>query len=714
MSRVGTKLGHYEILAPLGKGGMGEVFVARDSRLGRRVALKTLPAEVAGDPDRLARFQREARALAALNHPNIVTVHSIEDLEQEPFLTMELVEGTTLSERIPSGGLDDDRLIPLALALTDGLAAAHARGIAHRDLKPANVMIAQDGRLKILDFGLAHGLDTDPTASESSDTILVTREGVVLGTAPYLSPEQVRGRRADLRSDVFALGVVLHEMSAGSRPFDGDSVAELFSAILRDPAPPLAGPLAAVVTRCLQKRPEDRFPDARAVHAAILALSSGTGGTPGGAASSVASAETAGSRLPTPGTTEPTPWIAVLPFRTRTADPTLRDFGEELAEELTAGLARFPIYRVVPSRSTRGWADRRGGLGEIATELGARYVLEGSLRETSGRIRVRAHLADAVAGNELWSETYDRESAGDVFALLDDLTDRIVATVADVHGILARSMGALVRSQPVAELGVYESVLQWFAYFEHVSPTEHARTREALERAVEIAPDDSCAHACLAQVLLDEHRFRFNTREDPLGRALETARRAVRLDATSGLAACALAMAHLALGDHVAFRTTARRAMDLNPRDAHTHALLGAHMSMLGDFETGIPITERAMELNPHHPGWYWFGHFDRAYVRGAYEEALEIAKRVAMPGHFFFHASVAAAAGQLGREEDARPAVRDLLALSPEFPRRARESYRRLQIPESLSDHLIEGLRKAGLEIADDPADGREGLDPT
>jgi predicted ATPase len=283
---VGQTLAHYEILARLGRGGMGEVYRARDTKLQRDVALKVLPPEMAGDSERLDRFRREARALAALDHPSIVTVYSVEMVNEVHFLTMQLVEGHDLAEIIPDGGLPVDRLVAIASALADALAAAHEKGIVHRDLKPANVMVSEVGRVKVLDFGLAK-LTSDP--SESADDVTATlemrtREGVIMGTAPYMSPEQVEGHAVDHRSDLFSLGTLLYEMTTGRRPFRGGSPAALFSAILRDePATPTRTDLPSVIPKliedCLEKDPAERVQTAAEIQARLRAAATVDGST---------------------------------------------------------------------------------------------------------------------------------------------------------------------------------------------------------------------------------------------------------------------------------------------------------------------------------------------------------------------------------------------------------------------------------------------------
>ena len=263
----GTRLGPYEILAPLGAGAMGEVYRALDPRLKREVALKILPAELASEPERLKRFEREGRALAALNHPHIVTIHSVEEADGLHFLTMELVEGKSLADLIPRGGFPLSQFLRLAVPLADAVSAAHEKGITHRDLKPGNVMVTDEGRVKVLDFGLAKPLD-EGQGGEAGEapTWAGTRDGLLLGTAPYMSPEQVQGKAADQRSDVFSLGILLYEMATGERPFAGETLADLTSSILRDTPVSvserktgLPQGLGKLIRHCLEKEPRKRF-----------------------------------------------------------------------------------------------------------------------------------------------------------------------------------------------------------------------------------------------------------------------------------------------------------------------------------------------------------------------------------------------------------------------------------------------------------------------
>ena len=291
---VGTRIGHYYIGESLGKGGMGEVYAADDTRLGRRVALKVLPRELAMDRDRRERFEREARAVAALNHPNIVTIYSVEEADGVPFLTLELVEGRTLDAFIPPGGLPLDRFLAYAIPLADAVGAAHQRGITHRDLKPGNVMVGDDGRVKVLDFGLAKLKESDASLAASLPTQELTGEGRIVGTVAYMSPEQAEGKPVDQRSDVFSLGVVLFEMATSQRPFKGDTQVSLLSAIIKDTPSvitdvraDLPRDLARIVRRCLSKDPEDRYQTAKDLRNDLRALKEDLSSAAGAALSGV-------------------------------------------------------------------------------------------------------------------------------------------------------------------------------------------------------------------------------------------------------------------------------------------------------------------------------------------------------------------------------------------------------------------------------------------
>jgi TolB-like protein/tetratricopeptide (TPR) repeat protein len=693
-SLSGQQLGPYKILSLLGAGGMGEVYQAHDTKLARDVAIKVLPAAFVHDPERLARFQREARMLAALNHPNIATIHGLEQSDGVHYLVMESVQGRSLDRLIPEGGLPVERILEFAGALADALAATHEKGIVHRDLKPANVMVTEEGRVKVLDFGLAK----ETRAANPNDTTLTsagyTRAGVVMGTPSYMSPEQIAGRTIDHRTDIFSLGIMLYEMATGQRPFQGRSAAELASAILRDTPRPL-GELRAglpeglwrVIQRCLAKSAADRYPSARDLRSGLRGVTN------------VMEADSGAARA------EEGFWVAVLPFEYSGANAELTALAEGLTEDIVTGLSRFSYLRVIARSSTLRYAHEAVDVRAVGKELGARYVVEGSLRQAGSTLRIAVQLVDASSGAHLWAETYDRPfRTEEIFALLDDVVPRIVSTVADTYGVLPHIMSEALRNRDPEQLTPYEAVLRSFAHFPRLSAEEHAAARAGLERAVQQAPGYADCWAMLSMLVREEYTHGFNIRPDPLGRALTAARRAVEVAPSNHLAYHALASAQFFRREFQAFRNSAERAVALNPMDGFTAAYLGFLIAYAGDWERGCALAAQARRLNPHHPGWYWFPSFFDAYRKRDYRGALDVALKINMPGFWRTNLALATAYGQLGEREAACNAVRELLALRPDFPVVAREELGKWWDPE-LVEHLVDGLRKAGLEIAPKPS---------
>jgi TolB-like protein/tetratricopeptide (TPR) repeat protein len=703
---AGDKLGPYEILASIGAGGMGEVFRASDPRLGREVAVKVLTAGMAHDADRLARFQREARAVAALNHPHIVTIYSVEECAGIHFLTMELVEGHSLNRLIPEAGLPLDQIVEIGAALADALSAAHEKGIIHRDLKPANVMVSKEGRVKVLDFGLAKELRPASPTDATQTLADKTEAGLAMGTPAYMSPEQVAGRPLDHRTDIFSLGVMLHEMATGRKPFAGDSTAELISAILRDMPISVAdlrsdvpADLARIVRRCLEKDPRRRVQTARDVGNELRDLAPQTSRSaapmPVPASRAVPVAESSMVRA------DEGFWVAVLPFKCSGGREDLAALAEGLSEDVVTGLSRFSYLRVIARGSTLRYASEAIDPRGLGRELGARYVMEGSLRHAGSRLRLGVQLIDAVTGVNLWAENYERAFSPEaVFELQDDLVPRIVSTVADQYGILPRSMGEALRHKSEAQLTPHEAVLCAFSYLTRLTPDEHARVRRILERAIQEAPDHSDCWAMLSMIYRGEYAYGFNPQPDSLGRALAAAERSVDASPTSHLAYYAKATTLFFLKEKIGFRAAAERAIALNPMDAATTAMLGLFMAAAGDWDHGCALVESAMLLSANHPGWLNLAAFANAYFKADYAAALEAASKVNLPGYFHAHAARAVALAQLGREEAARKALHELLALRPNFAVEARAEYNKWYDPEDV-EKILDGLRKAGLAIA-------------
>lgn len=671
---------------------MGEVYRARDEKLDRDVAIKVLPQSVAADPDTLARFEREAKAVAALSHPNILSIFDFGAQGGISYAVMELLEGETLRAKLDSGPIAQKQAVDYALQVVRGLSAAHAKGIVHRDLKPENLFVTRDGHLKILDFGLAKRVDTvaemGPTCSGH------TEPGTIMGTAGYMSPEQVKGLPIDHRSDIFSFGTILYELLSGKRAFKRETNAETMAAIMRDEPPELSESgrnispaLDRIVTHCLEKDRDHRFQSARDIAFSLLEQSSAT--------------VTSGAREIAAPTSPAGFWVAVLPFK-RSGDAETESFADGLGEEITTGLSRFRYLSVVANASAARLKGETGDERALGARLGARYVLEGSIRKGGSAIRVSAQLVDTQTGAQLWAETYNRDlQTSSIFSVQDDVAARIVATVADSYGVLVHAMRSAMRRKDDVDLTPVEWQFQYFAYREQITPAAHAALKRRLERVVERDDRRSDLWACLAQIYVDEYAFGFpGSDATSLDRALAAGRRAVELDRANQFALVALAQVHFFRRDLAAFGPAAERAMALNPLNTDAVGILGLQIVHTREFERGTAIVQRAMELNANHAGWMHFAPLWNHFHKGEYEQALECANRVDVPGLFWPFLVVASACGHLGRRSEAEAAVRDLLALDPEFAAHARSNIESWHFASGLMEPLLEGLRKAGLEV--------------
>ncbi len=454
----GTRLGPYEIVAPIGAGGMGEVYKATDTRLGRIVAVKLLASEFS------ERFEVEARAISAVNHPNICALYDIGTHEGRGYLVLEYLEGSPLS-----GPMRADDALKVAIQIAAALEAAHRKGITHRDLKPANIMLTEDGSVKLLDFGLAK------LATNGSTDITRTLAGTVLGTAAYMAPEQAEGRPLDARSDIFSFGAVLYELISGRRAFPGDSMAVVLSSVLRDHPTPLgsvAPPgLEPILMRCLRKQPAERFQDMREVRAALEALRTPTQAVAAQAVRAEAS-------------------IAVLPFANLSADKENEYFSDGLAEEIINALTHVRGLKVTARTSAFAFRGENQDIRKIAETLNVRTILEGSVRRAGSRIRVSAQLINAADGYHLWSERYDAEMA-DVFAVQDEIASAIA-------GALKLKLSAELGERHTPTLPAFEALLKGRHFQFEGSPENIKRSKEYFETAIALDPQYALAHAALA------------------------------------------------------------------------------------------------------------------------------------------------------------------------------------------------------------------------
>jgi serine/threonine protein kinase len=470
---IGRTLGHYRIVDKIGEGGMGEVYRARDERLDRDVAIKVLHEDVAQDADRLSRFKREAKAVAKLDHPNILAIHQLGTHEGSPFIVTELLDGENLRSRIPQGGMAWRDAADICLAVVDGLAAAHRKGIIHRDLKPENIFLTSDGRVKILDFGLARiGLPADEEAETATLTPGGTVAGTVVGTLGYMSPEQAAGHPVDTRSDLFNVGTVLYEMLSGRRPFAGDTAAGTLAALLRDDPPPLAGvdpKVARFVERCLRKDATERFQSAVELKSAI-------------------------EECLVPGAEGERASIAVLPFVNMSGAKEDDYLCEGLAEEIINVLTRIPGLRVISRTSSFAVGRMNLDVREAGARLDVGSLLEGSVRRAGDRVRITAQLIDTSDGSHLWSERFDRELT-DVFALEDELAEAISKQLrAGLRYEKAQQSRAAVKVE------AHHAFLEGRHYFARGTPEALAQAKACFERAIEHDPSFALAFDSLAEL----------------------------------------------------------------------------------------------------------------------------------------------------------------------------------------------------------------------
>ena len=566
--------------------------------------------------------------------------------------------------------------------------------------------------MKVLDFGLARLLPTG-SGEDAATLAKQTMPGVIMGTVAYMSPEQASGQSVGAPSDIFALGIVFYELATGRHPFRAETLVGYLHAITQQaPTPPsrlkpgIPAPLDQLILQMLEKDP-GRRPNADEIAAGLLEIERGRDVRNVRAAESEtmilpASSSSSASRVVQETRVRTTStddgfWVAVLPFRSRNAD--LEALAEGLSEDIVTGLSRFSYLRVIGRGSTLRYANQTSDLRLVGKELGARYVMEGSLRQAGTKLRLAVQLVDATTGAGLWAENYERSfSPETLFELQDDLVPRIVSTVADQYGALTHSMSESLRGRSVGQYSAHEAMLRLFGYLERMTPEEHCEVREILEAAVAGAPGHSGCHAAVSVIYSHEYANGYNVRPDPLGRAHAAARQAVAVGPTNHLAHSTLASALFFQKDFLACRLSAERTLALNPMDASTTALLATLIAYSGDWEYGLSVMERAMQLNPNYPGWYLFPAFNYAYHRRDYRGALEIALRINMPGYFFTHTALAAVYGQLGEHERARAVLQELHKLVPDSGAIRREYDK--WFDAEFVDHLMAGLRKAGLEV--------------
>jgi len=664
---IGQTFGHYRILERLGAGGMGVVYRAHDEQLDRDVAIKVLPAASFRDPPARARLLREARTASKLNHPHICTIYEVGEADGQAYIAMELVEGQPLSARLAGGALPVEQVLRYGLHLADALAHAHQRGIIHRDLKSANVIITPEGRAKVLDFGLAKRLSGEEVAEATTQTMdSLTGPGAVVGTLAYMAPEQLRGQPADARSDIWALGVMLYEMAAGQRPFQGKTGFELSSAILSQPPPPLPpGPngalpaeLGAVIERCLEKEPAQRYQRSDEVRAALEAVQSGAAlpiwpawkyalsrrrwlalAVALAAILAVVAALDVGGlrgRLLGGAATPQFRSLAVLPVANLSGDPEQEYFTDGMTDALITDLSKIGALKVISRTSVMQYKGVKKSLPEIARELKVDTVLEASVVREAGRVRVTAQLIEAATDRHLWAESYERE-----------LTS-ILALQSEVARAVARTIRVKLRPQEETRLAgpravnpaTYEAYLKGMFYLRKATQADTEKGMKYLHEALEKDPADALAHAGLATGYITMAHSS-EAREDDLQRAKAAAATALKLDDSlvETLMATGFVKGYYEWNWEEAERDI-QRALDINPSLAMAHYHLSWYRVLFGRMKEAIEEHKRAKELDPFNPLHVaWLGEIYRMERR--YEEATaEALKSIEMapkfpPGHF-------------------------------------------------------------------------------
>jgi serine/threonine protein kinase/Tfp pilus assembly protein PilF len=589
---IGRTVLHYRITSQIGMGGMGVVYEAEDTNLGRHVALKFLPQAMAGDALLLQRFQREARAASSLNHPNICTIHGIEQYDSDHFIVMELLVGESLADRLHrTGPLDIDALLTYGLQIVDALESAHSKGIVHRDLKPANIFLTSRGQAKILDFGLAkiELRDSEMTSATAIRTDELTSAGSTVGTVSYMSPEQARGLITDTRTDLFSLGTVLYQMATGILPFQGDTSAVVFDAILnRQPTPvtqlnsALPPELNRILGQALEKDRDLRYQTSNDLKTALRRLKRDleSGGQ--------ATAESSGKRAGVTGRREHS--IAVLYFENLSGvkeDEYLRD---GITEDITTELSKIKGLKTFSRAMVLAYRDKPVTAGQVGAEMGASYVLSGSLRRSGARLRINAQLVDASTDFPLWSERYDREMK-DVFEVQDEIAQKIAAAL---RITLSPQEQQALSARPTEDLQAYDLYLRGRNYARRIGRQDLQFALQMYENAVAIDPEFSLAHAGLANVCA-QYYYHFERQQQWIDRAISATQKASAKGHDEPEIMAARAWVIFAEGNYDEAADEIRKALARNPDLDGGHYLLGRSLFAAGRYQDVVDNMEEAL-----------------------------------------------------------------------------------------------------------------------
>jgi eukaryotic-like serine/threonine-protein kinase len=715
----GTKLGPYEIQSQLGAGGMGEVYRARDTRLDRTVAIKILTDGLEGTPEVRQRFDREARAVSSLNHPHICALYDVGHQNGIDYLVMEYLEGQTLAARIEKGPLPTPELLRTASQIADALDKAHRRGIVHRDLKPGNVIVNKSDRLKVLDFGLAK---MAAGANDFTTTSPLTEQGAVLGTLAYVAPEQAMGKPVDQRADTFSFGVMLQQMLTGQRPFSGaNSLALLHAVVYSAPAsmaethPLLPEPIMQMVPRMLEKHPADRIQSIREVLTTLQAVRKTyeieVSITPTRTIHIDALARAA-ARAPEPeprstsqsSSISAKASIAVLRFRAISENKESSHLAEGIESEIVRALSGVPGVRVVSQLGSARFKDEDKDPMELARSLNIRYLLTGSVRQAGNRIRVIAELADAFAGIQLWSNTYDRNT-DDIFAAQEEIAKAMAAAIS---GQLVRAQAEVASEAPSESLdagGLVRRAHRAVTHAYHREGIDEAVT--LLRRAVQFAPGLAVAHAYLGLYISQRvvNSFSTNPAQDRV-EALAAVDRAIELAPSDPEVLEHAGLVLINCGKHERALKVLRRTVELAQFDMVAWGYLALALGWGGE-EPAIPearsILDRLIRDTPDHPSLpYWLYFKSGVSCReGKFEEAAECAQRVIelQPRFPIGYMALANALGHLGQHQKAFEAIGQVMALNPNASQEAYMAELLLVVgsPERMEPHLG-GLFAAGI----------------
>jgi serine/threonine protein kinase/Flp pilus assembly protein TadD len=644
---IGRRLGGYQILDLLGAGGMGEVYRARDTRLGRDVAVKILPREFVSDPDRLARFEREARILASLNHPNIATIHEIEEADGVRAIVMELVEGETLADRIARGMQVRDAL-HVARQMADALHAAHAQGIVHRDLKPANVKITRGDGVKVLDFGLAksdvHGAADLELTQSPTVTVGGTRQGLILGTAPYMSPEQVRGQTVDKRTDIWAFGCVLYEMLTGRSPFVRGTSAETLAAILeRDPpwdAVPAATPSRVVrlLRRCLERDPARRLPDIADARSELdAALQSARAALPARAATTVAATAIvvlAAAALWLVRPEPPTGSIAILPFVNVSGNPDIDYLGDGITESLINSMSQVSNLAVMSRNSVFRYKGSNVDAQAVGRTLDVQAVLTGTVVQRGDDLSISTELVDVRNNRHLWGERYNRKLL-DILAVQEDIATEISERLR--LKLTGEQKQRLVREY-TQNTDAYQLYLKGRYYWSKKTPDGFFKGIDYFQQAIRTDPNYAPAYAGMAAAYINlaNYNFALIPPREAAVKAKAAASRALQIDDSLAAAhASAALVAYQWEWDWDTADREFKRAIELEPASSSTYEPTAAstyhwyahYLMTMRQTEASLRAGQRALELDPldlannAHQGWH------PLFLR-RYDESIEPLKR--------------------------------------------------------------------------------------